>query len=130
MRIAMLSLFYLISCASNNHRDLLIDSEGTFYNSTKTLQLNIYVENNFVRYVLRDGRGNEKLRFNENISVFQEWGFYLDKNDTLWVFSSDIGNSLWVKNKKNDSYSEIIMDHLYNTSKVPQEIFRETRRFF
>jgi hypothetical protein len=130
--LTVLSLFFLliISCANIKHENLLIDSEGTYYNSDKSLKLHIYIENNFVRYMLQDKRGKELVRFNENISAFQKWGFYLDNNDTLWVFSSDIGNSFWVKDKKGNTYSEVIMDHLYDDKKVPQEIFKETRQFF
>jgi len=129
--IARFLIFLLIiSCAKNKQEHLLIDSAGTYHNSEKTLKLNVYVDNNFVRYVLQDTLGNELVTFNENISVFQKWGLYLDENGTLWVFSSDIGNSFWMKDKVTNKYYETIMDHLYDDSKIPKEIFQETRQFF
>lgn len=64
----------------------------------------MYLENNFVRYKAYDGNGRTVITYDYNISTFQNWAFYLDEKKNFWVFSSDIGDSVW---KKGNGHLEL-----------------------
>lgn len=49
-------------------------------------------------YQVRDDSGKLMIESNENASVYQRWFLYWDKDENLWVNSSDVGCSVWKKN--------------------------------
>jgi hypothetical protein len=104
-----------------------IEQPGTYRLSDGNLIIRIYIENNFVRYVAEDKEG-ELIRYNYNISVYQQWAFYLDKKRDFWVFSSDIGHSVW--RKSGSVYFEHTFDRMLARTEVPDEVYQNCKHFF
>jgi hypothetical protein len=48
-------------------------------------------------YQVYDSSGNLIIESNEKASVYQRWFLFWDKDDNLWVHSSDVGCSVWRK---------------------------------
>jgi hypothetical protein len=104
-----------------------IEEPGTYRLSDGSLTIHIYIENNFVRYRVEDKDG-ELIKYNYNISVYQQWTFYLDKKQDFWVFSSDIGHSVW--RKTGNVYFEQTFYHMLAKTEVPDEVYQNCKYFF
>src|SRR5688500_17973920 len=75
---------------------------GTYCNNE--LKLKVSEEDNYLKYEVRNNEGAIVIKNDENISVVQRWALFLDKDKKLWVFSSDIGHSCWIRDSMDDKY--------------------------
>jgi hypothetical protein len=100
---------------------------GVYQLSDSTLSVHIFLENNFVRYKV-DQDDRTLIRHNYNISVYQNWAFYLDGQRNFWVFSSDIGHSVW--RRMGDTYVEYTFNHILTRAEVPDDVYQNCKEFF
>ena len=102
---------------------------GTYYYPQSNLTLKVYLENGFVRYNLKDSLGGQLITYKENISTYQKWAFFIDENKSLWVLSSDIGNTWWRRDTDRQLYTYIRIDHLFDKSTIPKDVYQEIKEF-
>jgi hypothetical protein len=97
---------FCITCFSCNeaNNDRAIKELGIYTFEKDKVKLIVYRENFLLKYLMIDDEFNVLLKHNNNISLMQNWGLYLDENTTLYVLSSDIGHSRWVKQGSTDIY--------------------------
>jgi hypothetical protein len=107
-----------------------VESPGTYHYAKKTLTLDVRIEKGFVKYSLKDSLGNELLSTKDDISKYQRWALFFDEDESLWILSSDIGNAYWKKNEKNQTYTYIRIDHLFDISTIPPKVYAEVKDFF
>ena len=107
-----------------------IESPGSYHYDRENLTLNVSLENDLVRYELIDSLGNPLLKTKEDINKYQKWALLLDENESLWVLSSDIGNAWWERDTVTQTYSYTKIDHLFDQSSIPRNVYSEIKEFF
>lgn len=75
----------------------LINSPGTYLSPKRTYQLTVQVTpNQIVMYQVSVTQTGKTIVSNNAGSHFQRWYFVWDKDEDLWVHSSDIGGGVWI----------------------------------
>lgn len=101
---------------------------GVYQLSDSSLTIHIFLENDFVRFEVDDEKGKTLIKYNYNISTYQNWAFYLDEQKAFWVFSSDIGHSVW--RKMGNAYLEYSFNHIPTRAEVPESVYQNCKEFF
>lgn len=126
-----LGLLILLSC-TNNVRDWKggsIRKTGN-YVYRDSLSIEVDIEDNLVKYKMKDGSGNELLRNKYDFSNLHRWVLYLDEDKTLWVFSSDIGDGIWKWDPKTNRYIYSPFDHHLTGREVPRYLYNDLKDYF
>ena len=105
-----------------------ITDYGTYCNSD--LKIKVYEEDNYLRYEMRDKKDDVTVKYDMNISVFHHWGLFLDNDRNLWVFSSDIGGSVWKRDSVTGEYNNRIFHHWPTRDSVPNEVYSSSMKRF
>jgi hypothetical protein len=109
--------------ADEDFDDRPIYSPGLFRLDEGSLNLNVYVENNLVRYGVADRSEKEIFRNRDDISTFQKWAFFFHKDKkTLWVFSSDVGHTYWQLDSLTGKYNYFEMEYPFEKERIPEEV--------
>ena len=110
-----------VACSGSNQEieNRAIEELGV-YSFNGGIKIIVYRENYLLRYLMLDGANNTLLKSDKNISLMQKWGLYLDRDDQLWVLSSDIGHSCWVKNDTTGSYRNKVFSGKLDKSSLPK----------
>jgi hypothetical protein len=106
-----------------------ITTPGKYALPNNALSIDVYLENNFVRYKAFDKSNQIVIHYNVDINMYQNWAFYLDDQKNFWVLSSDVGHSVW-KKVNGEGYYHHIFNHVPTKSEVPASLYRECREFF
>jgi hypothetical protein len=107
----------------------LIKGYGTYNTPDSSIAIVVSKKaNSLLTYVVMDANGSILIDSNDapSISVLHRWRLYWDsKRECLWVCSSDIGNSLWLK--QDGSKFRIL--HLHENRGfikiIPEDLFSE-----
>jgi len=128
--IVILLALTLNSCNSQigNWQKRGITRYGSY--SIDSLTIDIYEENNYLKYELKDDKGKVLIENDMNISVYQSWGLFLDNERNLWVFSSDIGDAVWMRNPSTGIYAKKSFDHWLTKDSVPHEVYESDMKRF
>lgn len=105
-----------------------ITDYGTYCNDD--IEVKVYEEDNYLRYEVRNAKGDLAVRQDVNISVFHHWGIFLDNKKNLWVFSSDVGHALWKRNPLNGEYARKHFPYKITRDSVPDEVYSSAMRRF
>jgi len=127
--VFIVSLFLSCQAHESKWQGGKITEPGTYEYHDGSLTINIYLENNFVRYKGIDDDGKTVIKYDYNISVFQNWAFYLDEKTNFWVFSSDIGDSVWKKGS-GSSYFQTTFNRQLTENDVPESVYTNCKEFF
>lgn len=100
---------------------------GEFCNT----EVNISVDekDNFLKYEVRNKKGDVLIVQDMNISVVQSWGLFFDNKKNLWVFSSDVGTSVWERDSKGKYHNRAFYRELTKDD-VPQELYESSLKRF
>ncbi len=95
------------------------------------LGLEVYNEEGYLKYLVFN-REDDKIIFEQtnDISIYTSWGLFFDNEGNLWVFSNDIGNSIWELDKQKNQYSQKFFSRQVFKSEVPQEIYESSLKKF
>jgi hypothetical protein len=77
---------------------------GKFCNGEVTITVD--EKDNLLKYEVRNNKGDVLIVQDMNISVVQNWGLFFDSKKNLWVFSSDVGTSVWEKDLKGKYHND------------------------
>ncbi len=100
---------------------------GTFCNSNFTIRVD--EEDQLLKYEVTDSNGRSLIVQDMNISTIQNWGLFLDKKANLWIFSSDVGTSIWERNSDGKYYHRIFYRQATKED-VPPELYESSLRRF
>jgi hypothetical protein len=115
---------FLAVCCHNSKCDWPggeIQDFGTYCNGELTIR--VAQVNGRLMFSVLDADSNIIIQQNRNMSVYQHWGLFLDSSKNFWVFSSDIGHSVWEKDHKTGRYWERCFSRPLTRTDVPQEIY-------
>jgi hypothetical protein len=126
------ALFFLLltlgSCKSQPRWDGgKITKEGVYEN--EDFKIIAIDEDNSLVYFMLDSKGDTLIRSDKKFSMFHRWALQLDKDQTLWVLSSDIGHGCWKKDPithkyiKRDFFGPILKDS------IPVEVYSTLKLF-
>ncbi|MEO9964790.1 MAG: hypothetical protein ABJF11_03310 [Reichenbachiella sp.] len=116
MRIVRYVLFALVTLVTSNCKNTIDESNnraiselGIYTYKNENLKIIAYEDKHALKYIMLDSTYNVLLRDNFKISLFHNWGLYLDENKNLWVLSSDIGHSCWIYNDSTNTYTNQVL---------------------
>ncbi|ABQ05692.1 hypothetical protein Fjoh_2669 [Flavobacterium johnsoniae UW101] len=122
-------LLTMISCVKKENEQWKgegkIDHIGEF--KTKSMYT-IKVENNddIISFNVSDNSKHSVVTSTEGISNIHNWYLYWDDaNKALWVYSSDIGSSVWLE--QNSIFSETTITYK-NQDKLPVKMPKEIEK--
>jgi hypothetical protein len=124
-------LLVLLSCTKTvrHWKGGSITSPGNYIHDN-TLLIEVDIEDDLLKYTMKDDAGNEILRNKYNLSILHKWALYLDKDESLWVLSSDIGDGLWKRDSATNQYSYIGFDHYLTAREVPEDLYNDLKDYF
>jgi hypothetical protein len=94
--------------------DTIMDREGTYCSREKNLCIEITIEKDIVKYMLKDTLNRVLFSSSKpSISHFHNWGLLLDAKNSIWVHSSDIGLFVLRKNAEGN-YDLSSVDNIKN----------------
>jgi hypothetical protein len=132
MRLFVLGILILViqSCkdSSCDWKGGEITDVGTYCNTDVLIK--VYKEGNYLRYEVKNKKDSILIKSDENISVIQQWGLFFDSDRNLWVFSSDIGDSIWKRDSITGKYNKKIFIGWLKKDSVPSEIFLSSMKRF
>lgn len=118
---------FLWGCSSK-HPDWnggVIKEFGVYKVPKLNYTIEVYEHDGLLNYFIKDLSGKRiVLGPTYGTSTYQKWAMYFDKNNDLWIESSDIGSSLW-KYIGPGEYKEVDLEKepKYMDS-IPKEIKR------
>jgi len=118
----------LLSCSGQPERHVLtigpIEHFGIYTSTDKITQLSVFEENSIVKYKMIY---NKKIviESNDNIGSFQRWFFFWDSKENLWIYSADIGTSVWAKDQQGNYTQYGIKDRPIYCNPVPPIIYNK-----
>jgi hypothetical protein len=127
--IFILTLF-LFSCLSNkgSWSGRKITSPGT-YEVGPGISLEVFTEGSWVKYTVTNKKGDVIMKSSDGMSAHQKWAFYLDENKDLWVFSTDIGDSVW-RRQPSGFYHHQYFNSFLSPDQVPPSVYQYCKEFF
>jgi len=131
MRWLFITLVLLVSCKNENAGSWgggKITEPGKYIYNDASLVIQIAIENGFVKYGLYNSEGVLLAKNDYRISTYQNWAFYLDEDLNFWVFSSDIGHSVWEKDLTR--YYHHTFEHKLRKDEVSEKLYNECKEFF
>lgn len=124
-----LLFFSLLICScrktsSTQHylTDSIIRDYGKYIDQKTGLTLVVWNKDGLLKYSLIKKRDTILIQ-NENASIYHNWFLYMDKNDNLWVSSSDIGS--WVSLNENGKYKKVDIVSAPKHVLIPKRFFSE-----
>src|SRR5689334_1914877 len=130
MKKIIMFILSLTSCSNTNcdwAKGEIVEF-GTYCNSE--FRVKVYEENNFLKYEAVNKDDEILIQQDMNISIFQHWGLFLDSENNFWVFSSDVGISVWKKDSVTGNYTKMNFDHKVARNDVPEEIYESSLKRF
>lgn len=107
LRTIVIGVF--LSCG-NRHPDWnggIIKEFGVYHVSNKNYTIEVYSRDGILNFFVKNLSGKRMIAGpSYGASTYQNWTMYFDKNNDLWLESSDIGIYLW-KYVGPDEYKEI-----------------------
>jgi hypothetical protein len=128
-------LFFFIGCQGSTTSQVKswaggkITQPGKYALPHNALLIDVYLENNFVRYKVMDKSNRIVIHYNGDINTYQNWAFYLDTQKNFWVLGSDIGHSVWRRNKSGQ-FTQFTFNHVVTKSEVPESLYVDCKEFF
>ncbi|MFD0998708.1 hypothetical protein ACFQ21_05290 [Ohtaekwangia kribbensis] len=123
--VTLLLLTYMGSCDKGvmhvESNEPIFDA-GVYQLDNPNLKLDIYIENDLVRYKVTEANSKKICSHQNDISTFQKWAFCWDQNATQWVFSSDVGHTYWKYDTSASAYEYHEMEYRFDKTIVPQEV--------
>ena len=107
--LAIIIIGFLWSCGNKhpNWNGGMIKDFGVYHVSQKHYTIEVYSRDGLLYYFVKNLSGKRIIIGpTYGTSIYQKWAMYFDKNNDLWIESSDIGTSLW-KYVGPDEYKEI-----------------------
>lgn len=126
----VLTIPFLISCG-NQDTDWngLAIHDFKSYTLPNNFKLFCFHDRYELKYILVDEIGELLIQTNERISIVHKWGIFVDKNYSVWVFSSDIGHSVWRRDINGEYRFEVFDRALFKTD-VPPELNNSSLGYF
>lgn len=115
----------LCKCQSNS-QDGRITAKGIY--EYKDVRVVVKDQSYNVRYLMLSSTGDTLIN-NGNFSSLHRWALLLDKDRTLWVFSSDIGHSFWKLDTKSGKYIEHPLVAPIHTDSLSAEVYSTLKLF-
>lgn len=122
----LLVIFLLHGCFSDSSTtpDNLITGRGQFKSPKGTYDLLIgSKENSLVDYKIIRTETSEEFTPLQLFSEAMRWAFYWENDKTLWVFSSDIGTSVWKMKSDGKLSQEWVGRNPKLIESIPQELY-------
>lgn len=123
-------LLWIAGCNTGNKNTIenwhggLIRTPGTYVSQDQQYSIHVDVDSDkILHYSVQDISGNEIIKSVERPSAFQKWCLFWDKNENLWVHSSDIGDFAWEKEPDGIYHQYPLFDDVNLQRQMPQEIF-------
>lgn len=104
-----------------------ITNYGNYCNSH--VKIKVYEKDNYLKYEMRNREEDIIISNDENISVVHRWALFLDDEKNLWVFSSDIGHSCWIKGIGTKGYVKREFVGQISKDSIPAEVYATLKRF-
>lgn len=108
----------LVGCTHENDvelEDYVIDERGTHHLDSEDIWLHVSKSaDGLLYYSIRRSDGGELVKSNRGMSSFSRW--YMQWNSStsqLWVYSGDIGVSVWLMNASGLYHEIIIRDKVF-----------------
>jgi len=123
-------IFLTAICCSKSNTDWetgAIVEEGTY--ATKDIQIIVQNNEDLVDFKVLDNHGNILVQNPHVFSSLHRWALYLDKDESLWVFSSDIGHYIFRKDISTGRYQYSQFDHFLTKDEVPEYIYNDLESF-
>jgi hypothetical protein len=73
----------------------VISNTGTYYSVSGQYELQITIANGIVHYAVRSADTGGQLFVDNAGSDYSRWYFVWADDDTLWVYSGDLGSAVW-----------------------------------
>ena len=110
-----------MSCENEREKNLrldevLITNIGSYFSPLSGLTLDVFKEGKKINYTLTDDEGKYMLKSKNQFLHYQKWAFYFDSSGVLWVYSSDVGTSIWMKDSKGVYIEENIRSKIIPAS--------------
>ena len=86
----------------------VISGTGSYSVPLASVKLRVWTEGGILMYEVRDNIGKLLIRSKERASTYSQWYLLWDEKNSLWVLSSDIGNSVW-QSAANGAYAETFL---------------------
>lgn len=130
--VILILLGHCFSCDKSvqNWKSRAIREPGNYLNKKTGLLLKVQVENSLVKYTLINDTGEQVLKQQRDFSDLHNWALYLDRKNSLWILSSDIGYALWRKDSTTNTYEYTEFDHFLARKEVPMELADALPEFF
>ncbi|MDH5379346.1 MAG: hypothetical protein OEW75_00745 [Cyclobacteriaceae bacterium] len=130
MNKIILFVFLCVGCNSihENWKGGAIHNLGIY--RTNDLEINVKETNGQVQYYMKTSKGDTLIKHYRSFSDFHRWALHLDKKLNLWVFSSDIGSSLWKKDSIMNRYTEHTFFGPIPEKSIPDDVWITACQFY
>ena len=126
--IALILIIYSCESSTEHRNGRVITDTGVYKHNG--LSIHVIDQNDQVLYTILDSKGDTLITKDRAFSMFQKWAIHIDQNMNVWVFSSDIGHSCWIKNHLNKRYEKHEFLGKINTDSIPDEVFNTLSNFY
>jgi len=93
------------------------------------LRIFVLDQNYTLEYFMLNAKGDTLISRDGHFSSFQRWTLHLDRDQNLWVFSSDIGDACWEKDFRSEKYLKKEFVGLISKDSVPGEVYNTLKQF-
>ncbi len=101
----------------------VIVETGTYYIERNEYVISVSKDDKLMlHYSVLNEHGDKIIKSVEHASVVHRWCVFWDEENTLWVWSSDIGGFFWEKNKTG-KYEQNEVKSTEHFNKMPIEVF-------
>ena len=130
--VLFILIFILQAC---NDKDSTCDWQGGEITDFGTycnydIEIIVYEDGNFMRYEAWNKDGEMLFKYNKNISTIHHWGLFLDNDMNVWMFSSDVGGSIWEKDSLTKEYRNRVFHSFLTKDSVPDELYTSSLKRF
>lgn len=131
LRQYFISLLLVLSCTPDYDKlkGRTISQEGN-YNYNDSLYLRVDVKDDLVSYSVKDYSGEVLIDMPNEFSNLHRWILYIDKSQSIWVLSSDLGHSLWKRNDSDHAYEQVNFSNYLEKEDVPNYLYNDLKDFF
>ncbi len=99
-----------------------------YYEFHSEINISVNERNNLIEYSVESKDGSLTIP-RKSFSALHNWAFYLENDGTLWVFSSDMGHSVWKRNSQG-IFKETAFDHYLSREEIPKHIYNSLADYF
>lgn len=125
--LSILCLIALLSCQTEIINETwkggAIEIPGKYIYKEKNITLYVSNTNDLIDYYVLSTKKDTLLKAPYSFNDFHNWMMYWDKHDMLWVHSSDIGSSIWIKDSLNKYKPYDILHDSIPIHLMPEEIY-------